>query len=77
MDLESLKKLSLDEMVKLAIKSKDSKTLDLIAQTNCNYAKLFVARNHHTSGRTLERLSKADCVSVREAAISTAKKAYA
>ena len=67
MDVEVFNSLSLDDQVKLAIKSRDPKVLDMIADSTCDYAKIFVARNMFTSFETLDKLATCPCRSVIDA----------
>ena len=64
MNVETFNKMTLDEQVKLAITSSDPKVLDMIADSNCDYAKLFVARNMSTDFETLDKLASCKCRSV-------------
>ena len=73
MDVECFNKLSLDEQVKLAINSRDEETLDMIADSNSDSAKVFVARNISTSWETLEKLAYAKCRSVLDAVLDNPK----
>ena len=52
------KKMSLDEMVKLALKSKDTTVLDELANSDCLNAQIFVASNKYTSKKTLKTLAQ-------------------
>ena len=52
------KQMSLDEMVKLALKSKDATVLNELAESDCLNAQIFVASNKHTSRRTLKALAQ-------------------
>lgn len=70
MNVETFNKLTLDEQVKLAINSKDTKMLDIIANSNCDYAKIFVARNKYASIKTLNKLAQCGCRSVVDAALN-------
>ena len=66
--------MSLDEMVKLALKSKDSGVLDELANSDCLNAMIFVARNKHTSKATLEKLaSKCHSQTLCEALLGNTK----
>lgn len=73
MSLESLKKLSLDEKAKLAIESKDKDVLDLLADCDCDYANIFIARNIYTDWQTLDKLAKSSSRSVRMAVLENPK----
>lgn len=64
MDVECFNKLSLDEKVKLAITCHDEDTLNVIADSDCDYAKVFVARNLFSSWETMEKLAQTKCQSV-------------
>ena len=57
MDAESFLKLSLDEKIKLAIFSKNSKELDVIARSTCDAAKIFAAQNPSTSPESLDYMA--------------------
>ena len=70
MNVESFNELPLDKQVKLAINSKSTKMLDIIANSNCDYAKIFVARNKYASFKTLSKLAKCGCRSVVDAALN-------
>ena len=73
MNVASINKLTLDETTKLAIDSKDDSVLMLIAKSDCDYAKVFVARNRYASNKTLDILSKSVSRSVREAVLENPK----
>ena len=69
MTVKDINNLSLDEVVKIALATKDNSILLLIAKSNCEYAKTFVARNVNARWDTLDALSTSPTISVREAVL--------
>lgn len=58
MDVEHFCLLELDDQLKLALNTEDSKILDVICKSGCDEPIVFAARNKYTDIKTLDTLAR-------------------
>ncbi|MBP3255995.1 MAG: hypothetical protein J6M60_05860 [Clostridia bacterium] len=58
MDVEHFCLLEVDDQLKLALNTEDSKILDVICKSGCDGPIIYAARNKHTDVETLDTLAR-------------------